>query len=152
MGSLSRNDGYKNIIKIYDEMEKVLKQNKLWRDWGNTYVSYPIDFSSGLIIGSMRGTRLAENLFKEIKKYLMKFSKKDISDGGFLPRVFMESKNYDSFIERYDKLAYIEAQNVIAYNESRIQDLENQLAAVKNSRSYRLGQALTKPLRMLKIR
>jgi hypothetical protein len=98
----------------------------------------------------MRGTQLARDLFNKTKKYMTKFNREDRLKGDFVSRIFVKSKDYDSFTAQYDKCALIEAQNIIAYNEAVIENLENQLAAVKNSRSYRLGRALTAPIRIFK--
>jgi hypothetical protein len=152
MGSLSQNKGHKNIIRIYDEMEKVLKQNKLWQYWKSSYASYPVDFSSGLVLNSMRGTQLAKDLFNETKKYMAKFSQNDILKGEFAARLFAESKDYGSFVAQYDKLILIEAQNIIAYDKAEIESLKQQIADIKKSRSYRLGRLFLAPFRMLSTR
>jgi glycosyltransferase involved in cell wall biosynthesis len=150
MGSLSRNDGYKNIVKIYDEMEKVLKQNKLWQDYKASYASYPIDLTSGLMLDSIRGTTLAKNLFDDTKKYIAKFNPKDILRGDLAARVFVESENYDSFMSRYDKLIVAEAQNITAYNEALIEKLQADIKAIRNSSSYKIGQIITAPYRKIR--
>jgi Glycosyltransferases involved in cell wall biogenesis len=43
-----------------------------------------------------------------------------------------------------------ECRNVVAYNEAKIIDLEKQLDVTKKSRSYRLGNVLTSPMRFFK--
>jgi glycosyltransferase involved in cell wall biosynthesis len=150
MGSLSRNDGYKNIIKIYDEMEKVLKQNKIWQDWKSAYASYPIDFSSGLLLNSMRGTQLAQDLFNKTKIYAARFNKSDILKGELVARIFIESKDYEDFVSRYDKLILIEAQNIIAYNEALIARQQDDITAIVNSNSYKIGRLVTAPIRAIR--
>jgi glycosyltransferase involved in cell wall biosynthesis len=150
MGSLLRNDGYKNVVKIYHEMEQVLRRSGLWRDWRSSYASYPIDLSSGLLLDSMRGTKLAEDLFNKTKKYLAKFNRKDTMKGDLAARIFVDSKNYESFVTDYDKAIRFEAQNIIAYNESLIAKQRDDMAAILNSKSYKIGRLITAPIRLAK--
>jgi glycosyltransferase involved in cell wall biosynthesis len=150
MGALARNDGYKNVIKIYDEMEKVLRQNGIWQNWKSSYASYPVELSGGLLLDSMRGTQLARDLFDKTKKYTSKFSQKDILKGDIIARIFVKSDDYDSFVARYDKLIFIEAQNIIAYNEALIAKQQDDIVAILDSNSYKIGKLVTAPARVLR--
>jgi glucosyltransferase len=99
-----------------------------------TYVMYRVHNDSRSSNGRGADTKkAAKSLEYIVEKYAKKYN-------------YSAKEQYVKCIEGYMKQT-VKAKNITDYNEARIRDLENQLAAVKNSRSYRLGRVLTSPTR-----
>jgi glycosyltransferase involved in cell wall biosynthesis len=143
MGSVVKNAS--KILATLEQVEKFIKKNKLYKVWEKQFFGYVVD-QIDYVLDILAFSEHGEKLFLETKKYLELLNKCGwpIDDG--LGKIFRESANFSE----YQRRKTLRAKNIIAYNEARIQDLENQLAAVKNSRSYRLGRALTAPIRVFK--
>lgn len=143
MGSVAKNAD--KILATLKQIEKFIKENKLYQVWEGQFFDYVVN-QIDYVLDILAFSEYGEKLFTGTKRYLESLNKHGRPIDGGLSKVFWQSESFSE----YQKRKALRAKNIIAYNEARIKDLENQLAAVKSSRSYRLGSVLTKPLKMFK--
>ncbi|MDR3125593.1 MAG: NFACT family protein, partial [Candidatus Nomurabacteria bacterium] len=138
MGSITKNA--EKILATLQQIEKFIKKNKVYKLWRRQFFDYVVN-QVDYILGILAFSEYGEKLFDKTKQYLSSINKYNWTVDDDLYKIFWESQNFDEYQKRKAR----RAKNIIAYNEAKIKDLENQLAAVKNSRSYRLGRVLTAP-------
>jgi glycosyltransferase involved in cell wall biosynthesis len=149
MGSLARNDQYKNIIRVLAKMDDNLRSDTSFNRLMESWVPFPLYSVVGLMQESMRNSDVAKKIYHELKKFYKKMLPKDadnkIKDWDL--SLFLKSSSYENYLKMRDAEREKELSRIIAYDEAMIKNLQGELAAVKGSRSYRLGQALTAPTR-----